>query len=311
LRRSAACRRPIAAEQAALADGNARAPTLDIANGLFLQQGYSLQARFTAGLEQHFAAAPQTVDFQNPSGSEAINAWSAQQTHGLIPQIVEKLPPETRLALANAMYLKASWSERFKPGDSEPEPFYGDAGTASTVFMNKTEALAYGRARGYAAVSLPCADSSLSLLILLPVGQSLSALERGLSAAAFERIVHAMSKRNVALSLPRFHLHTQAILNGALEQLGMPLSFSEAADFSGMTEGRQLKIGEVAHATDFEVNEEGVVAAATTVITLEPFSATFYRNVVPFDANHPFMFFLRDEKSAALLFAGRLVQPQD
>jgi serpin B len=301
----------IAADQSAPSKSKPRAPTLNIANGLFVQHDYPIKAPFTTGLTQSFAAVPQTVDFMSPAGAEAINAWSDQQTHGLIPRIVGELSKETRLALANAIYLKASWSERFEPNESRPGPFHGQTGTASAVFMHETESLRYGHGRGYAAVALPCANSTLSLLVVLPVGQSLAAFERGLGTAQLDRIAHGMSKRNVRLSLPRFHLHTQAVLNTVLEQLGMPLAFSEWADFSRMTGARDLKIGEVAHATDFKVNEEGVVAAATTVSTMELLMGRFYKDVVSFNANHPFLFFLRDDRTGAVLFAGRLVKPQD
>jgi serpin B len=303
--------RQILAEQSPAAHDKPEAPTLDIANGLFVQQDYPLQASFTSGLEQAFGAVPESVDFLGTSGTEAINEWVAQQTHGLIPQIVAQLSPETRLALANAIYLKAHWSEHFKPDDSEPAPFHGTVGATSTIFMHKTEALSYGRGRGYSAVALPLARSSLSVLILLPSGQTLTRLETSLNASTLNRIVRGLSKRNVHVSLPRFHLHTQAVLNGALQALGITQAFGEEADLSGMTGGRQLKLGEVAHAADFKVDEEGVVAAAATVATAEAMMAEGYSHVVDFNANHPFMFFLRDDRSGALLFAGRLVKPEN
>lgn len=278
---------------------------------MFLQQGYPLEASFTAGLEQNFGVIPESVDFQSPAGTEAINAWVAEQTHGLIPRIVEALPPETLLAVANAIYLKARWSERFKPRDSAPAPFHGETGTTSTVFMHKIERLPYTRGRGYAATALPYADSTLSLLVVLPVRQSLQSLERQLQPSALDRIVRGLSKRAVRVSLPRFHLQTQTLLNGALQALGMGRAFSESAEFPGITKAQALKIGEVAHAADFMVDEEGTLAAASTVGTVEPLDAEFYSHVAEFDADRPFLFFLRDARTGALLFAGRLVTPQD
>jgi serpin B len=276
-----------------------------------VQQGYPLEASFTAGLEQEFGAVPESVDFHGPAGTQAINAWVSQQTHGLIPQVIEELSPQTRLALANAIYLKAKWSERFKPNDSAPGPFHGQTSTSSTVFMRKTERLSYARGSGYAAVALPYLDSSLSLLVVLPTGQSLPSFERQLTARALDRIVRRLAKRNVHVSLPRFHLRTQAVLNGTLQALGMSRAFSESAEFSNVTKAEALKLGEVAHAADFKVDEEGTLAAASTVGTAEALSATAYLHVVDFDADRPFLFFLRDERSGAVLFAGRLVRPEE
>jgi serpin B len=302
----------IAAEQSAAADGIPEAPTLSIANGLFVQQGFALEAPFTAGLAQSFAAGPQLVDFKGPAAVEAINAWIAQKTHGLISHVLQELPEATRLALANAIYLKAAWSDEFKTRDTTPAPFHGSLATSTTDFMHQTESLPYGRGRDYAALSLPYRDSTLSLLVVLPVGEPLVKLERRLDAPMLERIAHGLRSHPVRVSLPRFHLQTTATLNAPLQRLGIVDAFAEGrADFSRITQAEPLEIGEVLHAADFKLDEQGTEAAAVTVVTMEALSATLYSHVVTFNANHPFMFFLRDDKSGALLFAGRLVKPQD
>jgi serpin B len=306
-----ALQQQIAAEQARLADGSSEAPTLSIANGLFVQRDYPLEPSFASGLQQAFAAEPQAVDFMSASGEQAINAWVAQQTHGLIPQIVSELSRATRLELANAIYLKASWSEWFKLNDSRPGPFHGEQGTSTTVFMHKTEPLSYGQGRGYEALSLPYSHSTLALLVVLPSGQSVGGLERQLSPAALDRIVRGLSRHVVNVSLPRFHLTLKTELNSLLEALGVTDAFSEAADFSGITRAESLKIGEVVHAADFKIDERGTLAAAATVVGVEPTSATIYSHVVRFAADRPFLFFLRDARSGAMLFAGRLTKPQD
>jgi serpin B len=300
----------LAAEQLAAAHGDPQAPTLDLANGLFLQQGYAVEPAFQAGLQSHFGVAPQTVDFRLPGAVEAINTWVSRHTQGVIPHILSSLSPQTRLALANAIYLKAAWRYPFKPGATASAPFHGQHESGVIPFMHETDELPYGRGRGYAAVDLPYRSSTLSLLVVLPVGQTLGALERGLSAGRLNAIVRGLSAREVLLSLPRFRLTTHTALNGALEALGMTAAFSEAADFSAITTAEALKIGLVEHAADFRVDEAGTVAAAATVVTIEPTVARAPGpHSVPFNADRPFLFFLRDDRSGALLFAGRLVDP--
>jgi serpin B len=303
----------IAAEQDALAHGSPEAPILNIANGLFVQQGFALQAPFAAGLAQSFGASPQPVDFQSPSATDAINGWISQQTHGLIPHLVAGLPAATRLALANAIYLKAAWGEEFKPGATGPAPFHETQGASSTDFMHETGSFPYVRGAHYAALSLPYRDSTLSLLVVLPVGESLAKLERRLDAPMLEGVAHGLRTRPVLLSLPRFHLQTEATLDAPLQRLGITNAFIEGrADFSRIAQSEPLAIGQILHAADFKVDEQGTEAAAATVVTIEATSARGYsRPPVPFNANHPFIFFLRDDKSGAVLFAGRLVKPQD
>jgi serpin B len=298
----------IAREQLAAAHGDPQAPTLDLANGLFLQRGFPLEPSYLAGLMTNFAgAAPQIVDFAEPSAVEAINAWVSARTQGIIPRVLSQLPRETRLALANAIYLKAAWLHPFKPEASAAAPFHGEGRASSVAFMNETAELPYGHGQGYAAVDLPYAASTLSLLVVLPVGESVATLQRRLDPGRLGRIVSGLSSTPVNLSLPRFHLASHTLLNGTLSALGMTDAFSERADFSHISSAQALRIGVVDHAADFTVDEHGTVAAAATVVTAEPTAASGSpRAPVAFDADRPFLFFLRDDRTGALLFAGRL-----
>ncbi len=304
--------RAIAAAQAAAAAGDPESPTLEIANGLFLQQGLPFEPSFLSGAEQHFGAAPQTVDFAgDPTGAlEAINGWVSERTRGLIPRILDSLPERMALALANAVYLKADWEHPFKRSETRSGVFHAAAGARTAEFMHETEPLPYGAGPGYRALALPYRSSNLSLLVVLPAGQPLGSLQHHLDGRALARIARGLSARPVILSLPRFHLDAEAELKGSLEKLGMPAAFSEAADFSGITTAVPLKIAFVKHAADLTVEEEGTVAAAATVVgAVELSKPAPPRGAVRFTANRPFLFFLRDNRTGAVLFAGRLVNP--
>jgi serpin B len=305
--------RAIIAKQVAAAAGDPEPPTLEIANGLFLQQGLPFETAFLSSAQQRFGAAPETVDFAgNPTGAlDAINGWVSERTKGLIPRILDSLPEEMALALANAVYLDADWVHPFKKSKTRPGVFHKAAGKAVVDFMHQTESLRYGAGPGYKAVALPYRSSTLSLLVVLPAGQRLGALQYRLDGRGLARIARRLSPRPVILSLPRFHLNTDAELTGTLKKLGMRTAFSEAAaDFSRITTAVPLKVEFVKHAADFTVDEKGTVAAAATVVGIVPTSAQFPPvDAVRFNANRPFLFFLRDDRSGAVLFAGRLTDP--
>ncbi len=304
--------RRIAAEQATAAVGDPEPPTLAIASGLFLQQGLPVEPGFLSGLGQHFGAVPEIVDFEHdPAGAlNAINAWVSQHTNGLIPQILDSIPEKLVLALANAVYLKANWLHPFEKRETSPGPFFASGGRTAAQFMHQTESLRYGFGRGYRAVELPYRSSTLSLLVVLPVSQRLGSLQHRLDGRALARMARGLSRRPVVLSLPRFHLDTDTDLKSALIRLGMPTAFGGSANFSRITTAVGLEIAFVRHAADITVDEKGTEAAAATVVGLQPTS----RRVPPpdavrFNANRPFLFFLRDSRTGAVLFAGRLAKP--
>jgi len=305
--------RRIAEGQASAGEGHPKAPTLKLANGLFLQQGFPVEPAFVSGLQGHFGVAPEAVDFEGDSAGavEAINAWVSEHTEGVIPKLLAFLDEETRLALTNAVYLDANWRYPFERRHTTSAPFYRYGGSTPAEFMHQTERLRYGSGHGYKAVDLPYRASTLSLLVVLPVGQGVGALQHQLGARGLDRIARGLSRRQVELSLPRFHLSAKTELSSELKSLGMTIPFSEAADFSRITTAEGLKIDRVIHAADLKVDEEGTVAAAATVVEVVPVSAGAQpRHAAVFNANRPFLFFLRDDRTGAVLFAGRLMKPE-
>jgi serpin B len=301
--------RAIAAGHAAAGVGDPEPPTLEIANGLFLRKDLPFDPAFISGAQERFGAVPEIVDFTgDPAGAlETINTWVSDRTRGKIPRILGSVPPGLALALANAIYLDADWAHPFDEGNTAPATFYGNAGKGTVQLMHQTKSLRYGAGPGYKAVSLPYRSSALSMLVVLPVRQRLGALQRQLGGKGLARLARRLSTRPVALSLPRFHLNTAVEMTGVLKKLGMPTPFGPAADFSRITTAVPLTIAFVKHAADITVDEGGTVAATATVVGVTPVSAP--PPPVPFKADRPFLFFLRDDRTGAVLFAGRLTQP--
>jgi hypothetical protein len=60
-----------------------------------------------------------------------------------------------------------------------------------------------------------------------------------------------------------------------------------------------------------EVNEEGTEAAAATAMGMAE-AAAFLPPAPPkvFQADHPFLFFIRDRQTNAVLFSGRVLDPK-
>ena len=167
---------------------------------------------------------------------------------------------------------------------------------------------AYGRGAGYRAIDLPYLDSTLSMLVVMPATGTLTGFERGLNLGACCRGSRAGSaSARVALRMPRFKLSLHAELNDVLSALGMPLAFSDAADFLGSRTPSRSRSRRWSTARRCTADEQGTVAAAATGISTEP-TALPGGPIVRLTLDHPFLFFLRDDATGAVLFAGRVVR---
>lgn len=111
----------------------------------------------------------------------------------------------------------------------------------------------------------------------------------------------------VLIHLPKFKLEDEYELNEPLAKMGMTDVFcSGKADLSGMNEGGGLFLSTVAHKAFVEVNEEGTEAAAATAGMV----AFCMLREEHFRADHPFLFFIRHNKTRSILFFGRFSSPQ-
>jgi serine protease inhibitor len=73
----------------------------------------------------------------------------------------------------------------------------------------------------------------------------------------------------------------------------------------------KLYVTRVLHKAFVEVGEEGTEAAATAIVLAEPQSAPATFPFTPtFKGDRPFVFLIRDRKSGAVLFLGRVLGPR-
>ncbi|HMF17668.1 MAG TPA: serpin family protein, partial [Gemmataceae bacterium] len=117
-------------------------------------------------------------------------------------------------------------------------------------------------------------------------------------------------EEEIIVSLPRFTLEAELRLKPVLCALGAELAFSDEADFGGIGE-EPLQISEVVHKAFVEVNEEGTEAAAATGVVSRGLCAVRPpTEPLVFKADHPFLFFITDRDTGAVLFSGRVVYPK-
>lgn len=288
-----------------------RSVTLRIVNAPFAQRDMEFVDGYLDVLASRFGSGFELVDYRaDPGGArEAINDWVADQTEERIPQL---LPPEsvrtdTRLFLVNAIYLKAAWRQPFEEEATRPGPFTLQDGTIVEVpMMRGIDHFGYAAGDGWRAVELPYVGGSLALTMIVP--DDMSAFENSLTPELVAGIAEDLAGRSVELAFPRFKVETNVKLADVLAPLGMPTAFDLlAADFSGITVEEPLFIGEVFHQANIDVDEEGTEAAAATAIGMPVGSMP--EEPVAMTIDRPFLFVLRDIPTGAILFLGRVTDP--
>jgi serpin B len=292
--------------------------TLNSANALIEVKPGIVGADYRALLQKSYGAEAFSGDL------DAINGWVAQQTSGKIPHILSSLPDGTGFVLANAAYFKAFWQYPFDKTATEDGTFHLTALKAVQVpTMRDEDHFALVKGNGYKAIRLPYRSDGERLGMIVVIPDSINGLGALIAKLGPDQLANLLTDLNAAdfadvrLQVPRFHADFQASLAAPLQKAGMAAAFDlQKADFHGMTgqspAATQIAIGDVIHSAVIDVNEESSEAAAATVV---PMTATAmapqYEPVPePFIVDRPFLFFIVDQQTGAVLFQGRIADPR-
>ncbi|XYI00176.1 serpin family protein [Sorangium sp. So ce1128] len=284
---------------------------LNVANALWGQVGSSFAPTFLDVLAESYGAGLHVVDFaQAPDEARGIiNGWVAERTEDRIKDILPEgaIQPATRLVLTNAVYFNAAWQFPFDEEDTAPGDFNLVDGTAVSVpMMSGSAQVGYGEGDGYEALELPYDGGELSMVLVLPAEGG--ELEAGLDRERLVGVIGSLGTRSVTMTLPRFKFESTLDLVPQLAELGMPIAFTGRADFSGIDGQGGLFISDVLHKAFVSVDEAGTEAAAATAVVIGETSAP-EPATIRFD--RPFLFFIRDIETGAILFVGRVMNPSE
>ena len=89
-----------------------------------------------------------------------------------------------------------------------------------------------------------------------------------------------------------------------MEQFRNPNDFSQ-----GMIEAAQSRVTDIGQTIDFAADKHGIRADAETLIGAVPGGIIVSPDAFHMLLNRPFLFFVRENTTGALLFAGALMDP--
>jgi serpin B len=296
--------------------GTAEGPfQLFTANALWGQSGRHFSPDYRKAVADFYGADFREADFsaRPDEAVKAINGWVREKTREKISELIQRsfIGDDTRLVLANAIYFKAEWAMAFQRYRTTDEDWHGPHGKRRVPLIQRTGDHHYHEGDEFQALELLYRGGRQGMLVLLPRAKDgLASLEARCAAEGIYRQVTAgLSREEVVVSLPRFKMEAALDLKKALCGLGAALAFSDDADFGGI--GQDLKLSAAVHKAAVEVNEEGTEAAAATAVGMLFKGISMGPKPRPrvFRADHPFLFFIRDRVTNAVLFSGRLLDP--
>ncbi len=286
-------------------------------NSMWAQRDYPFCDSYMHIVRDIYGAQAHKADFIQAADSacEIINAWTATQTNFRICDLIPPglLDSRTRMVLVNAMYFKARWTFKFLEKNTKDAPFHlTSEQTVQAPMMHQRGMYRYGENETMQFLEKTYVSGSMAMMILLPRAvDGLPAIERQFSAKALQDWLSQSQDEDAEVAIPRFRMESSFSLKDTLSALGMPLAFSGgAADFTGMTDKEKaLYLSFVLHRAFVDVNEEGTEATAATGFGYMGGGELTEGPPKQFNADHPFLFVIRETYTGTILFVGRVMNP--
>ncbi|KAK1553575.1 hypothetical protein Q3G72_000689 [Acer saccharum] len=111
------------------ADGSpSGGPRLSFATGVWIDKSLSFKDSYKQVVDNVYKAASNQVDFQTKAVEviQEVNSWAEKETSGLIKEVLPSgsVDSLSRLILANALYFKGAWDEKFDASKTKDHDFH-------------------------------------------------------------------------------------------------------------------------------------------------------------------------------------------
>ncbi|KAL3617806.1 hypothetical protein CASFOL_038127 [Castilleja foliolosa] len=284
---------------------------------MWVDKSLNLEPAFKQIVENDFRSALNLADFKSKSADvrREANTWAEKKTSGLIKDLLPSgsVDSSTRVILANAVYFKGAWKQKFDPSLTKDHDFFLLNGRSARVpFMTSYKMQHISSFDDFKVLSLPYKQGKdkrrFSMHFYLPNAKDgLPALvERVSSTSGF--IKDHLPRKMVKVGdfrIPKFKINFGFEASKALTGLGlvMPFSCSEMVDSS-------VNVKRIYHKSFIEVNEEGTEAAAASAGRGVLCGALREEDPIDFVADHPFLFVVREDMAGVVLFVGQVLNPE-
>ena len=283
--------------------------TVNIANFIAINKNFRLNSDFAHTVADSYQAGVESMDFTSPKSATRINDWCKKQTKGMIPSIIDQVDPAAVSYLLNAIYFNGTWQEKFDAKNTRLENFSGYTRDIKKVnMMHQNKKFAYTENDMLQAVELPYGNGCYQMTVLLPkAGKSISEVMKEMDADKLQKLSNDMDRCQVDLKFPKFTTEMDLSLNQIISKLGAPSIFQPGtADFSRFANG-SFYVSKMLQKAKIEVSERGTKAAAVTAAVMLTSLGPHEMKRVEFHANRPFVYFITERNSGAILFMGQFL----
>lgn len=289
---------------------------MTIANSIWYDERYQVKIPFRQKMEHFYQAEIAGLNFLNPQSVNIINNWINNRTGGLIKDMLDGIAPDDVMLLVNAIYYKGDWRYQFDKSLTKKEPFHLESGQSVMIDMMSTGKASTIKFRGTTNASyieIPYSTGQYSMGIILPHENKMEEAEKEFTFENLKEWRASARESNAIIKMPKFKMNYKLeTLIENFKDLDLITPFTDdIRNFRLLFESAgKLFISSIAHEAVLDVDEKGTEAAAATVVTVTTLSTISTPQTLLLQLDRPFIFFIQEKHSGAIIFMGKLSDPR-
>lgn len=284
---------------------------LYLANSIWLTEDerFTVNGDFLQANADYYGADIYKAPFDDKQTLKDINNWVKNETDGMIPSIVDQIPPEAVAYLVNALAFEAEWKNIYEKGQVKDGYFTNVDGEKQSIEMMYSSEGRYIEDDNATGFIKYYSGEKYAFVALLPKeGISVTEYIATLDGESVNNMLNSAQYTTVDAAIPKFESEYEAEMSSTLKSMGVTLAFApDNADFTGLgtsTDGN-IFINRVIHKAKIQVGEKGTKAGAATVIEMvDKMSMPAISKQVFLD--RPFVYMLVDSESNLPFFIGTM-----
>ena len=294
---------------------------LSLANSVYIRDTFAeyVKEDYRRTITEKYNAE---INYDAFNDATNINKWIENKTLGIIQNMLnDEAVQNANMLLINALAIDMGWENSFDTSDTYGEDFYLEDGNTMTATMMHKETMgdsaSYYKDSDITALTMNLQEydnMQFEFVAIMPE-ENLSDYIETLTIEDVNTILENTTLASdtpygVDISIPKFSFDYDLQLKQDLMDLGITDAFDEnLADFSNMA-NMELCVEDALHKADIDFSEEGIRAAAVTVLTMRT-TAMLPDDNQPEEIkiDKPFLYFIRDKQTNEIWFVGTVYEP--
>ncbi len=276
---------------------------ISYANSMWFSDELKVNENFESRVMAYYDAEISELNFKKHSSFDLINSWGSLKTGGKIGKLINHIPAKgTDIFLINAINLDADWAQNSNSFLTKGR-FLSMHGNLTEINKINWDGLNVKWNESQNFLEIPMENNQFTLSLVQSGEGNITDFIASFSMDELAFMAEGTDEYKANVSIPNINFSSDKPLKSTLSGMGLNGLFLPTTDLSPSFVEKNKQISEINHIAKINFQKPLHVMESEVSFT-NP-------NLKTIEIDRPFLYFIRDKYTKAVLFAGYFSTPQE